>query len=140
MPWENSTNGVSFSPIGATGSTYTSPALTQDTWFRRTVTATLNGFTCSEQTLPVRVTVNNFDPGTISADQTICEGGTPAPFTSVAPSGDGILTYQWQSSIDGSAYSNITGATARNLFSRSPCTGYMVQAAGDLDPQQHHLY
>ena len=56
------------------------------------------------------VTVINFDPGSILADQEICEGGTPAAFTSVAPTGDGIFTYQWQNSPDGTNFSNITGA------------------------------
>ena len=109
--WENSADGITYVPIaGATSSTYTAPAIIADTWYKRIVTSTLNTHACSEETLPVKVTVNNFDPGSILADQTICEGDTPAPFTSVVPTGDGTFTYQWQSSLDGATFSNITGA------------------------------
>ena len=84
--WQNSTNGVAFADINlATNATYTSPALTQDTWFRRLSTATANSVSCTEITDTIRITVINFDPGTISADQTICEGDTPAAVTSPAP-------------------------------------------------------
>ena len=115
--WESSINGIAFNTIaGATLATYTSPALSQDTWFRRLATATLNSVSCTEISDTILVTVNNFDPGTISADQTICEGDTPAPFTSVAPTGDGAFTFQWQSSTDGTSFSSISGATTRNLF------------------------
>ena len=111
--WQNSTDNLTFNNIvGATSATYTSPALTADTWFKRVVTSTLNGTPCVEETNTILVTVNNFDPGSITADQTICEGSTPAAFASVTPTGDGAYTYQWQSSLDGVSYVNITGATS----------------------------
>ena len=49
-----------------------------DRWFRREVISTVNGHTCTEETNSVIITVINFDPGSITADQTICEGDTPA--------------------------------------------------------------
>ena len=111
--WEYSLDSITWVPIGgATSSTYTSTSLSVDTWFRRTVTSTLNTYSCSEMTPPVKVTVNNFDPQSIAADQWICENGTPAAFTSTTPTGDGTFTYQWQSSLDGTTFSNITGATS----------------------------
>jgi len=110
--WEFSTDNINWSPVaGATSATYSAPPLTVDTWYRRIVTATLNGYSCSQETPSILITVINFDPGSISADQDICEGDTPAPLTSVAPSGDGVFTYQWQSSLNGVNFSNITGAT-----------------------------
>ena len=72
----------------------------------------LDGQTCIEYTNSVLVTVINFDPGSIFADQEICEGGTPAAFTSVTPTGDGIFTYQWQSSLDGIKLQQYYGATS----------------------------
>ncbi len=37
-------------------------------------------------------------PGTIGADQAICVGGDPVPFTQLTPAtGGGVLTYEWQS-------------------------------------------
>ena len=55
----------------------------------------------------IKVTVINFTPGSIASDQTVCEGTAPAPFTSVAASGDGIKTYQWEYSINGIAFNNV---------------------------------
>ena len=79
------------------------------------MTSTLNGKTCVENTNDVRITVNNFIPGSISADQTICEGDTPAALTSAAPTGDGVFTYQWKESFDGVAFNDITGANAETF-------------------------
>jgi hypothetical protein len=116
--WQSSTDNVTYNNIvGATSATYTSPALTQDTWFKRLATATLNLVACTEESNVILVTVNNFDPGSISADQTICEGDVPIAFTSVTPTGDGAFTYQWQASLDGVSFSNITGATAETYAS-----------------------
>ena len=91
--------------------------LTADTWYRREVTSTLNGRTCVEVTNVVRITVNNFIPGSISADQTICEGVVPAALTSVTPTGDGTFTYQWKESFDGVIFTDITGATGKTYSS-----------------------
>jgi len=85
--------------------------LTADTWYQREVTSTLSGKACTELTNSVRITVNNFVPGSITADQTICEGNTPALFGSVTPTGDGIFTYQWKQSIDGVNFNDIPGET-----------------------------
>ena len=86
---------------------YTPPALTADTWYKRAVTSSDGIASCTLETNPVRVTVINFNPGSIAADQTICEGTAPAPFTSVAASGDGSKTYQWQFSTDSINYGNV---------------------------------
>jgi PKD repeat protein len=121
--WQNSTDGASFSDIpGANGATYTAPALSTDTWYRRTVISTLNGTSCSQNTNSVKVTINHVDPGTVGSDQTICEGTAPVIFTGTVPTGDGVLTYQWQSSIDGVSFTNITGATVSTYTS-----GILVQ-------------
>lgn len=59
--WQSSENGVEFSNISSSNSeTYTSGALGSDRWFRRMVTSEVNGKTCSEFSLPVKVTVNLF--------------------------------------------------------------------------------
>ena len=114
--WQNSPNGSTFSDIPlANGANYASGVLAADTWFKRVVTSTLNGKSCTKETNVILVTVNNFVQGSISVDQTICEGDSPAAFTSVIPTGDGTFTYQWQSSPDGASYSNITGATTETF-------------------------
>mgnify|MGYP003775021531 CR=1 FL=1 len=112
--WESSADGVTYTSIvpAAEGSTYTSPALTADTWFRRVTISTLNGESCEHESNAVQVNVILFDQGSIGGDQVICEGSVPLPITSVADaSGEGLLQYQWQVSTDGVTFSNITGAT-----------------------------
>ena len=111
--WKDSPDGIVFTDIAvATGAVYTPGVLTQDTWYKRVVTSTLNGTPCVKETNMVRVTVINFAPGAISADQTICNNTVPSTFTSVAASGDGVKTYQWQNSPDNITWTNIPGATS----------------------------
>jgi PKD repeat protein len=137
--WQNSPDGITFTNIlGAVSTTYTAPVLAADTWYRRVVTSTLNAVSCTQNTNVVRVTVINFVQGSISANQTICEGGTPAAFTSVAPSGDGVFTFQWQNSIDGIVFSNITGAIL-NTYSEGPLvqdTWYRLSVISTLNGVQ----
>ena len=112
--WLSSANGVAYAVIpGAINETYNPGTLVADTWYRREVTSTYAGKACVDTTNAVRVTVNNFNPGSIGSDQTICEGGDPAVISSIiVPSGDGTIGYQWKSSTDGVNYLNITGATS----------------------------
>ncbi len=99
--------------FGAISETYNPGTLTADTWYRREVTSTLSGNSCPEITNAIRITVINFDPGSITGDQTICEGDTPAALGSVTATGDGTIGYQWRSSNDGVNYLDISGATAQ---------------------------
>ena len=117
--WRSSNDGVNYLNIsGATGETYAPGALTQDTWYMRSVTSLLNGVTCTEITNSVRVTVNNVNGGTIIADQTICNGSDPVAFMSVVHgTGDGAVVYQWQNSPDGITFTDIVGANALNYDS-----------------------
>src|SRR5687767_7134892 len=53
--------------------------------------------------------------GTVAGDQTICAGQNPAAFTETDPAtGEGTLTYQWQSSTTScsAGFNNISGETA----------------------------
>ena len=57
------------------------------------------------------VTVNATTAGVIAADQTICNGATPALLTSTtAGTGTGTISYEWQTNASGS-FANIGGAT-----------------------------
>ena len=69
-----------------------------------------------ENTISFSITVRpDFIVGSISSDQTICYNTKPALITSIAPTGGSTpYTYQWQSSIDNSTFTNITGATGIN--------------------------
>ena len=55
-------------------------------------------------------------PGSIGSAQSIASGATPAELTSItsASGGVGMITYQWQSSTNGTSWSNISGATGFN--------------------------
>jgi hypothetical protein len=100
---------------GGTGRDYTTDALTQDTWFKRTSTSVLNGVSCNTTSAAVKVTVNNLEAGVIAGDQTICSGGNPGAFTSSTDgSGDGTITYRWESNTNLStpSWGAISGATA----------------------------
>src|SRR4030042_465034 len=114
--WESSPDNAAWAAAAGVNNTasYTAPdPLTADTYYRRKVTASLLGTDCEDYTNTILVTVNNFDPGSIGVSQEICEGDTPAGLTSVADAtGDGTtITYQWQSSLNGVDYNNITSAT-----------------------------
>jgi hypothetical protein len=78
-------------------------------------TVTLVGGACAGVNNSGAISVNNVTGGTVGSDQTIPSGGDPAAFTqSVASTGTGTLTYQWQSSITNciSDFGNIGAATA----------------------------
>ncbi|MFD2514318.1 gliding motility-associated C-terminal domain-containing protein [Pontibacter locisalis] len=52
----------------------------------------------------------------ISANQTICGGGTPAKLTGTTPNGGGgNYTYQWEYSEDGTNFTKVTGATNQDF-------------------------
>jgi hypothetical protein len=117
--WQSSTTGCggAFSNIGgATGITYDPPAgLTLTTTYRRVTTSTQNAVPCTANSNCITVTINNVTGGsTVFSSVTICPGGDPPAFTeSVASTGDGVLSYQWQSSISdcSTGFINIEGAT-----------------------------
>jgi RHS repeat-associated protein len=107
--WLSSTNGTTFTNIsGATTAGYTPPALTVSTWYERAVTS--NG--ASATTAAAKVTV--YPPltaGAITA-ATINYNTSPGALTvTAAGGGTGTFTYQWQSSTDGTTFTNISGAT-----------------------------
>jgi hypothetical protein len=116
--WQSSTTDCTtgFTDIsGATDATYNVPSgLADTTYYRRVVTSTLNGIACNALSNCVTVLINNVNGGIVDADQTICSGGDPDEFTAtLAPTGSGALTYQWQSSTTDCAtgFANISGAT-----------------------------
>lgn len=56
-----------------------------------------------------------FSPGTLLPDFSICYNGNPPALSlSAASAGCGNVTYQWQISLDGTNFSDISGATATN--------------------------
>ncbi len=113
--WQSQTNctGGWTNIAGATGLTYAPGALTSPTCFRRMATDACGNIAFSN-TATISLYSTTLTPGTIAAAQTICSGSTPAALTSTGnpTGGDGNYVYQWQSSPDGTTWTNISGANA----------------------------
>ncbi|MEO7305963.1 MAG: immunoglobulin domain-containing protein, partial [Ferruginibacter sp.] len=117
--WQSSTTSCAagFGNIGgATSTTYDPPSgLAVTTYYRRVTTSTFNAVPCTANSNCITVTINNVTGGTVGSDQAFCFTGDPAAFTqSVASTGSGALTYQWESSTTSCAagFSPIGGATS----------------------------
>jgi hypothetical protein len=125
--WEKSTTSASdgFSTVlGQVTSVLSGPAiqgLTQNSWFRRS-TVSVNGCE-SSPTSSVAITVLALPlPGSIGANQTVCNGETAANLSSIQPgSGSGTISYQWQRSVTGAStgFTDISGQTAVGLTGTS---------------------
>ncbi|WP_199417188.1 Ig-like domain-containing protein, partial [Chitinophaga silvatica] len=119
--WESSTTNATsgFTTIpGAVTADYSPGQLSVTTYFRRTTLSSLNGFVCeSTPSTAVEITVQRaVTPGTISADQTICNN-SPVTITSVSTgTGAGMITYLWESSTTDAStgFTTIAGATSED--------------------------
>ncbi|MFD1468854.1 gliding motility-associated C-terminal domain-containing protein [Hymenobacter caeli] len=111
--WEASADNTAFAPVaGATGADYAPGPLTATTYFRRRASA--SGTCAPAVSNVVAITVAPaLTAGTIAADQTLCNGATPAPLTSTtaAAGGPGAVAYQWESSADNTNWTAVAGAT-----------------------------
>ena len=113
--WASSTNGTSFTDIpGATGTTYQPGTLMQTTYFLLQQTSASGCGTVL--TNWVTITVNPaFTVGSIAASQIIDYNTVPVPLTGTEPTGGlSPYAYQWQNSLDGTSFTDITGATTLN--------------------------
>ena len=110
--WQNSPNGTTWTDIsGATGLNYQPPALTATTWYRQKQISASGAGTVITNTVTITV-YPNLVAGTAAANQTICAYSTPALLTGTAPTGGTTpYTYQWQSSPNGTTWTDIPGAT-----------------------------
>jgi gliding motility-associated-like protein len=120
--WQSSPNNSTWTDIsGATSATFTPGPLTATTYFRRQVTSG----TCGPLYSPaVTLTVlPALTAGTIAANQTVCAGTPPAPLTSTSPAtgGTGTFVYRWESSLNNSTWTAISGATGAT-FAPGPLT------------------
>lgn len=113
--WQKATvnNSANFADIGgATGNTYDPPSnLTQTTYYRRKFTSTQSGLTCSVYSNVVTANVNFVSAGVLGGNQAVCSGGNPVAITETTPASGAAMSYQWQSSLNNSTFSNISGAT-----------------------------
>ncbi len=128
---------------GATNTTYDEAGpIYQTTYYRRVVTATVNATSCTANSNFITVFVNNVTPPVIDGNQSVCDSSdSPSTFsTTVAATGTGTLTYQWQRSTVGCSgpWTNISGATAA-AYTPTPVTQttyYQVRVTSTLNGVQ----
>ncbi|MBF4464289.1 gliding motility-associated C-terminal domain-containing protein [Flavobacterium sp. LC2016-12] len=113
--WQSSVNGTSgwtnvTGGVGATTDTYTTAALTSTLYYRVQVTQSPNGCETFSNAAPVFVATITAQP---TAPAPICVGGVVnLTITASLNGGAGTLSYQWQSSANGtSGWANVTGGT-----------------------------
>jgi hypothetical protein len=111
--WQSSSDNITFQDIiGQTGPTLLGSvigAISNSTYFRVQVT---NSPCASVLSNSVLITVTN--PGTLSANQTICSGTSPVALTSTGYTGN----IQWQyATLPTGTWNNIFGATSSTLSS-----------------------
>ncbi|WP_428328558.1 gliding motility-associated C-terminal domain-containing protein [Mucilaginibacter sp.] len=113
--WQSSADNVTFNDVtGANAIDYTPASVTATTYYRRTVVS--GGCIIPAISNVVTITVipaiaNNTI--TAPAITNFCLSGDAAVITGSTPTGgNGVYTYQWQSSADNVNFTNIAGATA----------------------------
>jgi len=115
--WEYQSNcaGGWIGIAGATSSTYDPPANQTETRCYRRVEINTCG-TLYSNTVTITV-IPEITGNTISSDQIICSGSSPAQLAGPIPAGgSGVYTYQWQSSTTAATgpFTNISGANNQN--------------------------
>ena len=121
--WEISSDGVLFTSIStATGQNYSPSALNSTTFYRRVTTAGSGAAsTCIAESTIVEIKVFDLDAGALdpSLNMAYCYGVDPPTIVSSITGGVpddattsmGTLTYQWEISTNGSAWTEIASAT-----------------------------
>jgi gliding motility-associated-like protein len=110
--WESSDNGVAWTVIpGANTTTYTPPANTVGTkYYRVIISSDVSG--CGEVVSTASTVVVLADPSVsvVAEKQALCAGET-AILKATVSGGSGTTGYQWQSSLNGSTWADVAGAT-----------------------------
>ncbi|RBQ02641.1 PKD domain-containing protein [Pedobacter miscanthi] len=117
--WQSSADGNTWVNIPAATNKDLTLTVSLSTYFRRLVNSAIcvpsNSNSIQVTVLP-GLTNNN-----ISADQTICIGSPAAPLTGTVPSGgSGAYTYQWQSSTNGTNWTDVLAATGVSFTPATP--------------------
>jgi len=107
--WESSADASNWTAINLQNQKSLDVIVTQAVFFRRTV----KSGSCTQTSTIVKVDVQKgISNNSVSSDQHICLGTTPAKLIGSLPQGaDGSYRYQWQQSADGNNWAIITGAT-----------------------------
>ncbi len=111
--WQHSSDNSVWTPVaGATTTSYTPLNLPATTYFRVTVTS--NGVSFNSSTSTITVNPQVFPGVIVPSSITLASGTSPGTITANPATGGacgGSFSYQWQSSTDGTNFTNISGAT-----------------------------
>ncbi len=113
--WQVSTDGGgTWNNVASSGTSasYSPPALTATTLYRRLVNSGGCSSTSNTVTITVQGALSNFN---IANSQNICKSTAPALLTGQTPTGGGgSYTFQWQSSTDGLTFNDIATETGND--------------------------
>ena len=135
--WQSSPDGSTWANVPSAINKDLTTTATASTYFRRLVNSTIcTSISNSVQIIVLPGLTNN----TITADQNICIGSPAAALTGSTPGGGGgIYTYQWQSSIDGTAWSDVLGATSISYSPPAPTATIYYRRAVASGPCSSNL-
>ncbi|MFL9482158.1 PKD domain-containing protein [Chitinophagaceae bacterium LWZ2-11] len=110
--WQQSVDSINWVNVSAANSTNLSFIANDTVYLRRMVSST----PCSNVSGVVKITVQKpIMNNTVGTDQSICINAQPALLTGSTPGGaDGNYVYQWQQSVDGFNWTDISFATGKN--------------------------
>ena len=107
--WQSSTDGITYTNIaGQTGATYAA-TVSQNTWYQCIVTCTASGLSATSSPAFCSITCQ---AGVAQNSVGACSGSYTADLTLTGTSACAGQTYQWQSSANGTTWSNVAGQTA----------------------------
>nr|WP_276900006.1 PKD domain-containing protein [Pedobacter kyonggii] len=134
--WQSSADGNTWSNIPSAINKDLSLIVNTSTYFRRVVNST-----CISNSNSLLITVlPGLTNNTISADQNICIGVAAAPLTGTAPSGgSGTYLYQWQSSLNGTAWSDVLGANSISFTPPTPTVSIYYRRSVASGPCSNNL-
>ena len=115
--WQSSTDNSTWANIsGATSASYTTPALTANTYYRRQATAATCGGTISSGSALVTVTSLPAQPSTITGWTVVEKGATSLKYSVTNVSG---VTYNWTLP---SGWTKTAGGTTNSIIVTAPTT------------------
>jgi len=135
--WQSSTDGNTWSNIPSAINKDLSLIVSSSTYFRRLVNSTI----CTSISNSLQITVlPGLTNNTISADQNICIGTAAAALTGTTPNGgSGTYGYQWQSSLDGTAWSDVLGANSVSFTPPIPTVSIYYRRSVASGPCSNNL-
>ncbi|WP_307524365.1 PKD domain-containing protein [Pedobacter sp. W3I1] len=116
--WQSSADGNNWSNVPSAVNKDLTLIVSSSTYFRRLVNSTI----CTSISNSLQITaLPGLTNNTISTDQNICIGAAAAALTGATPSGgSGTYVYQWQSSLNGTAWSDVLGANSVSFTPPTP--------------------